>query len=60
VVANHEVLQHVLDLNAKSFHSRNVSLQNVQTQGDVSHELPARCVVQAARGAKFLDLADVV
>jgi len=55
-----EVLQHVLDLDGKSFHPRHVSLQNLQTQGDVSYELPARRVAQAARGAKLLDLADVV
>jgi hypothetical protein len=33
------VLQHVLDLDRKSFYPRHVSLQNLQTQGDVSYEL---------------------
>jgi len=60
VVAHNEVLQHVLDLDLKSLYPRHVSLLNLQTQGDVSHELPARRVTQAARCAKLLDLADVV
>ena len=60
VVTDNEVLQHVLDLDGKSFHPRHVSLENLQTQGDVSYELAARRVAQAARGAKLLDLADVV
>ena len=40
--------------------ARHVSLENLQTQGDVSYELAARRVAQAPRGAKLLDLADVV
>ena len=54
------MLQHVLDLDGKSFHPRHVSLENLQTQGDVSHELPTRRVAQAPRGVKLLNLADVV
>jgi hypothetical protein len=60
VVADNEMLQHVLDLDGKSFHPPHVSLQNLETQGDVSYELPARRVAQATRGTKLLDLADVV
>jgi len=59
MVAHNEVLQHVLDLDRKLFQPRHVSLQNLQAQGE-SYELPARRVTQAARGAKLLDLADVV
>jgi len=37
-----------------------VPFEDLETQGHMTNELPARAVAEAARGCEFLNLADVV
>ena len=59
-MADDKVLQHALERQRKSFEPSHVPFKNLETQGDMTDELPARAVADAPRGCEFLNLADVM
>jgi len=60
VMADDKVLQQGLEHQRKILEPCQVPFEDLETQGHVTDELPARAVAEAPRSCEFLDLADVM
>ena len=59
-MADDKVLQQGLERHREIFEPSHLPFEDLETQGHMTNELPARAVAEAARSCEFLNLADVV
>jgi hypothetical protein len=58
VMADNKVLQEGLERQRKIYEPSHVPFEDLETQGHMTDELPARAIAEAPRGCEFINLAN--